>query len=53
MNTRGHLVISLIKSVIRMIACLIAVIGSLSIIWVLPVGFFIAEMLGVAEELVL
>ncbi len=49
MNSKWHLIISLVKSVIRMVSCVVAVIT-----WnvtVLAVGLLIAEALGVLEEL--
>ena len=49
MGSKGHLIISLIKSVIRMIAA-----GFLlpTPYWIVGAGFIIAEVLGILEELV-
>jgi hypothetical protein len=50
MKSKGHLLISLIKSVIRIISCVIAYLMHT---WeVIAIGFVIAELLGVIEELV-
>jgi len=50
MNSKGHLILSLIKSVIRIVGCFVgAYTGNF------PLGFMIlafAEALGVTEELV-
>lgn len=47
MNSKGHLYLSLIKSAIRILAC----IGAYVNIIVLPIGFGVAEILGIAEEI--
>lgn len=46
MNDKGHFLISVAKSAIRIISCIIA----LKSIIVLPIGFLIAEILGILEE---
>ena len=48
MNSKGHLYISISKSVIRIAGCIIGVYNIMAI----PICFGIAELLGVAEELV-
>jgi len=50
MNSMGHLVLSAIKSAFRIVACIVC-------LWqkdvhYLAAGFLMAELLGVAEELV-
>jgi len=50
MNSTGHLIISVVKSAIRMASCVIT-IESKSII-PMAVGFLIAEILGILEEVV-
>jgi hypothetical protein len=50
MNSFGHLIISSAKSVIRLISCWISF--SHSSIAPLAVGFAVAEILGILEELV-
>ena len=49
MNSKWHLYISITKSIIRIIACLLTLINKN--IGVLAIGFLIAEMLGVLEEI--
>lgn len=48
MNSRWHFYISIIKSLIRMISCVAAVL--FKNILILPVGLFLAELLGMLEE---
>lgn len=50
MNSKGHLFISILKSGIRIISAGVA-IASLNIM-ILASGILIAEILGIAEELV-
>lgn len=50
MNSKGHLYISVAKSIVRIAACGIALAAN-SVI-PLAVGFLGAEILGIAEELV-
>ena len=50
MNSIGHLVISIVKSVLRMGACVWCFCSGMVV--PLAVGFFLAELLGIAEELV-
>ena len=50
MNSKGHLYISLGKSILRIVSA-IATIATRDVLW-LALGFGIAELLGVAEELV-
>lgn len=50
MNSKGHLIISLAKSGIRLISGIISII-SLSVL-PLAIGIAVAELLGIAEELV-
>lgn len=50
MNSKGHLFVSIAKSVIRIASCCTAlIVGSVK---ALAAGFAAAEILGVAEELV-
>lgn len=49
MNSTWHLVISLIKSVIRILSAVIAIIKGNWIIF--AVGIALAEVLGILEEL--
>jgi len=49
MNSRWHLYISLIKSIIRILACIIAVVCKS--FKFLAIGFGLAEGLGILEEL--
>lgn len=49
MNDFGHFIISLIKSILRIIGCILAVIYSIKLGFLL---FGIAEILGIAEEIV-
>jgi len=66
MKDKGHFYISLVKSVIRMLSCVASVWFLYNSIFCaipngimyffiaiasVPVGFFIAELLGVAEEI--
>lgn len=50
MNSLGHLLISIGKSIIRMGSCIWTIVSGT----VLPIaiGFLIAEILGILEELV-
>lgn len=50
MNSKGHLFISVFKSVIRIGSCVIAIMSGRVI--PLAVGFLGAEVLGILEELV-
>lgn len=50
MNSKGHLLTSLLKSCIRIISCIIAY--KYSALNVLALGFLLAEIVGIAEELV-
>lgn len=50
MNSKGHLIISIIKSATRIFSCLLAVIfGNTNIAFV---GIALAEVLGILEEIV-
>jgi len=49
MNSKRHLVISFFKSLIRISACIGSIINNNWVI--IPIGFGIAEILGIAEEL--
>jgi hypothetical protein len=50
MNSKGHLLISLVKSAIRLTSCIIAYVIH---VWeVIAIGFIIAELWGIVEELV-
>lgn len=49
MNSKWHLYISVTKSVIRILACVVAV--KTNSIWDLAIGFAIAEGLGILEEI--
>lgn len=50
MNSKGHLFISIIKSSLRISGCIMAFITYN--LYILAVCFGIAELLGIAEELV-
>lgn len=50
MNSKGHLFISIAKSVIRIASCCTAM--ATDSVKAIAVGFVAAEILGVAEELV-
>ena len=50
MNSLGHLAISIAKSGLRIASCIVSLLhGS---VWPLAAGFLVAEILGIAEELV-
>jgi hypothetical protein len=49
MNSKWHLVVSNIKSAVRIVACIAATVTS-SVV-VLAIGLGIAELLGILEEL--
>jgi len=50
MNSLGHLLISISKSGIRIASCIVSLLhGS---VWPIAIGFLVAEVLGIAEELV-
>ena len=54
MNSKGHLTYSVVKSIIRMLSCLQAIIffeSDVSFI-LLCIGFLTAEVLGIIEEVV-
>lgn len=50
MNSLGHLLISIVKSGLRIAACIVSLMHGT--IWPLAAGFLVAEVLGIAEELV-
>ena len=50
MNSRGHLLLSIVKSCVRISGCVIA-IATYNWIWIAGL-FGAAELLGIAEELV-
>lgn len=50
MNSKGHLFISITKLGLRIVSCILAII--LKSFAPLAIGFGIAEILGVLEELV-
>jgi hypothetical protein len=50
MNSKGHLTISLVKSGVRIVGCGIGI--ALSSLTVVASALILAELLGVAEELV-
>ena len=50
MNSKGHLIISAIKSSVRIISCVFSLVKRSLII--LAGGFLLAELLGIVEELV-
>jgi hypothetical protein len=50
MNSKGHLIISVMKSILRISACITTLVNGNVII--LASGFFLAEFLGIMEELV-
>lgn len=49
MKDKGHFYTSLLKSLIRIVACALAITNHN--IYILAIGLFIAEILGVAEEI--
>lgn len=50
MNSKGHLYVSTMKSIIRIGACILSM--ATSNVVVLAIGFLGAEVLGIIEELV-
>lgn len=50
MNSKGHLVISAVKSSVRIISCACSL--AKHSFKILAVGFLVAELLGIIEELV-
>lgn len=50
MNSLGHFLISLVKSILRIGACVWTVVSK--DVAVLAIGFGIAELLGILEEVV-
>lgn len=52
MNSRGHLIISSIKSMVRIFACILAVFAPINKLEILAIGLLVAEVLGIFEELV-
>ena len=50
MNSLGHLVVSIAKSAMRIVACIYSLLDVT--VWPLAVGFLVAEILGIVEELV-
>jgi hypothetical protein len=50
MNSLGHLIISATKSVIRLVSCWISY--SYNSVAPLAIGFAVAEILGILEEVV-
>lgn len=51
-NSKGHFWISLGKSLIRTGGCVPTIVGSSNGILIMAVAFCVAEILGIAEELV-
>lgn len=49
MNSKGHLTISLAKSGLRLLSIFLSAVSGR--IWNLYIGFFVAELLGILEEL--
>lgn len=50
MNSKSHLYASLAKSFIRVIGCVLAIVGKS--VFLLAVLFLLAEVLGIVEELI-
>ena len=50
MNSFGHLIVSVAKSIIRIVACAFSI--HTGTVLPLAIGFLAAEVLGIAEELV-
>lgn len=50
MNSKGHLYISIAKSIVRILSCIVAIMLCNAI--PLAIGFLAAEILGIVEELV-
>ena len=50
MNSIGHLLVSIVKSIIRIVACAFSI--HTGTVLPLAIGFLAAEVLGIAEELV-
>jgi hypothetical protein len=48
MKDKGHFITSIIKSVVRIISCIGAIIAKDAL--VLAAGFLLAEILGIIEE---
>lgn len=49
---RWHARMSYAKSSVRIIACVGALIDSTNAVWILASGLLLAEILGIAEELI-
>jgi hypothetical protein len=49
MNSKWHFWISIIKSAIRILACIVTI--NTNNVWNLAIGFAIAEGLGILEEI--
>lgn len=50
MNSKSHLTISIMKSVLRVLSCAVSLITNSLI--PLSIGFIFAELFGIVEELV-
>lgn len=50
MNSKGHLILSIIKSVVRIVSCVLTIV--IKSITPMAIGFMIAEGLGICEEMV-
>lgn len=50
MNSYGHLIVSILKSTLRIGSCIYCLVSN--ILWPLAAGFLVAEILGVLEEIV-
>lgn len=51
MNSKGHLYISILKSLVRIVGCAISIVSTHNV-KPIAISFLFAEMLGIAEELV-
>lgn len=50
MNSKGHLIISILKSAFRILSCVLSIVFKDFV--PMAIGFAVAEILGILEELV-
>lgn len=50
MRDKGHFIISLVKSALRILACVVLIVGTSNILFFSSM-FLFAKLLGIAEEL--
>ena len=51
MNSKQHFILSVIKSLIRIIGCCCAMFSGVPIVYTLGFTFFLAELIGILEEI--